>query len=289
MASHLSDGREPGLSHPPQHGDQQHLVASFLSQDDQELPPGVSPVTAAFLRDAILTGAWQRLDDRSASLIAAYFATEATLASLGRTSGISKESVRRVIGSGFRTLWEHLPTEVQARYLWEAVPKSKDQRARHREALKALWRDPAYRARMIAANRKRVREPEVKARHSAVMKAMWQDPQRRAGLLDRSKAARQDPTARTRHSEATKAALQDPQQRARNSAARKMEWQNAATRARRQEAIKAAWQDPERRARQSETIKRAWQDPHKRDVMLRARQDSQTRTPRSDERFHAPP
>lgn len=289
MASHFSDGREPELSHPPQHGDQQHLVAAFLSQDEQELPPGVSPVTSAFLRDAILTGAWQRLDRRGASLIAAYFATEATLASLGRISGISKESVRRVISSGFRTLWEHLPTELQAQYFWEAVPKTKDRRARQREALKARWRDPAYRARMTAASRQRVQEPEVKARHSAAMKAIWQDPQRRARLLDRSKAARQDPTARARHSEAMKAALQDPQQRARNSAARKREWQDAATRARRQEAIKAAWQDPERRARQSETLKRAWQDPHKRDAMLRAKQDPQARALRSDERSHAPP
>jgi hypothetical protein len=235
-------------------------------------------LTAAFLRAAILTGAWQRLDDRRASLIAAYFATEATLASCGQASGTSTERVRQLIGSGLRTLWERLPVELQAQYPWEAVPKSKDQRARHREALKARWHDSAYRARMTAASRQRMQEPEVKARYSEVMKTIWQDPQRRARFLDGSKAARRDPTARAHHSQATKAAVQDPQKRARNSVARKMEWQDAATRARRQDAIKAAWQDPERRARQSETMKRAWQDPHKRDAMLRATGPSSTST-----------
>jgi hypothetical protein len=67
------------------------LVASFLSQDEQEPPPGVAPLTAAFLRDAILTGSWQRLDDRSASLIAAYFTSEATLARCGQASGTATE------------------------------------------------------------------------------------------------------------------------------------------------------------------------------------------------------
>jgi sigma-70-like protein len=143
MASQLPDGHEPGLNHRPLQGNPHHLVASFLSQDEPERPLGVSPLTAAFLRAAIHTGAWRRLDDRSASLIAAYFATEATLASCGQASGTSNERVRQLIGSGLRTLWECLPAELQARYPWEAVPKSKDQRARHREALKARWHDPA--------------------------------------------------------------------------------------------------------------------------------------------------
>jgi DNA-directed RNA polymerase sigma subunit (sigma70/sigma32) len=104
MASQLPAGYEPGLDHPPQQSSPQHLVASFLSQDEQEPPPGVSPLTAAFPRDAIHTGARQRLDDRSARLIAAYFATEATLASCGQASGTSTKRVRQLIGSGLRTL-----------------------------------------------------------------------------------------------------------------------------------------------------------------------------------------
>jgi len=84
----------------------------------------VAPLTAAFLRDAILTGARQRLDDRSARLIAGSCATDATLASCGQARGTSKDRVRQLIGSGLRTLWERLPADLQAQYPWEVVPKS---------------------------------------------------------------------------------------------------------------------------------------------------------------------
>ncbi len=124
MTSQLPAGYEPGLDHPPQPSSPQHLVASFLSQDEQEPPPDVAPLTAAFLRDAILTGARQRLDDRSARLIAGSCAAEATLARCGKASGTSTERVRQLIGSGLCTLWERLPAELQAQYPWEVVPKS---------------------------------------------------------------------------------------------------------------------------------------------------------------------
>jgi hypothetical protein len=109
----------------------------------------VAPLTAAFPRNAIHTGTRQRLDDRSARLIAASCAADATPARCVQARGPSKERMRRLIGSGLRTLWEHPPPELQAQYPWEAVPKSKDLQARQREALKARWHDSAYRVRMI--------------------------------------------------------------------------------------------------------------------------------------------
>src|SRR5258706_13571735 len=107
MTSQLPAGYEPGLDHPPQPSSPQHLVVSFLSHDEQEPPPGVAPLTAAFPRDAILTGARQRLDDRSARLIATSCDADATPARCGQARGTSKDRVRQLIGSGLRTLWEH--------------------------------------------------------------------------------------------------------------------------------------------------------------------------------------
>ena len=74
-------------------------------------------------------------------------------------------------------------------------------------------------ARMSAAKKAALADPEVRARMSAAKKAAWADPEVRARMSAAKKAALADPEVRARMSAATRAAWADPEVRARMSAA----------------------------------------------------------------------
>ncbi len=79
-----------------------------------------------------------------------------------------------------------------------------------REAMKALWKDPGFRARNAAAARENWKDPGFRARHAAavreVLKERWKDPGFRARNAAAVRENWKDPGFRARNAAAVSAA-----------------------------------------------------------------------------------
>jgi hypothetical protein len=109
-------------------------------------------------------------------------------------------------------------------------PNSSEHRAKQREAMgkhqakqssdqAARWRDPEYRARMLASMAGRKLTDTQKKRLAETTKRAWRDPQSREKRMASLLVASKNPEVRARNSAAVKAKWADPVWRARRKAA----------------------------------------------------------------------
>src|SRR3954447_23508560 len=85
-------------------------------------PDGVRPETRAFLDAARASGADHVVDERRKRLINIYFSSRVSTADLVSEAGASSPAaVQRIIRSELETIWEALPSQLQATYPIEQV------------------------------------------------------------------------------------------------------------------------------------------------------------------------
>lgn len=115
---------------------------------------------------------------------------------------------------------------------------SQEMRASISAKRKAMWADPAFRAKRKAALDAAMANPDMQRRRGAAISATKSTPEFRAEQGMRAREMWADPERRASFSAKLREAWQDPEFRAKQSATRKASWADPETKARRVEAAR---------------------------------------------------
>ena len=154
------------------------------------------------------------------------------------------------------------------------LSNSPEAQAKRTQTMRALWADPAYRARQLVAQ-VALHTPEVNARRGAGVRKWWADPDNHAKGTAVKRAIARDPARRAKISAYQKARVHgpaSPETKARQSAAaRARPPASPETNAKIGASLKQVWTDPEQRALRTEAMRERWTDPNYRERVLAAR------------------
>jgi len=123
------------------------------------------------------------------------------------------------------------------------------------------WRDPAKKARRVAAIKAQRQTPQGKANSIARNKKRWSDPEQRERLRQQNKARWGDPVMKARMVAAIRNVRRQPEKRAQSSEIRKRHWADPKKCAKMIAGIKRSKSTPEARAKFSKLLKDRWADP----------------------------
>lgn len=208
-----------------------------------------------FLRDALKTGAINVLDTRRRNLVGIYYGTQVVSYEdlIPLAGNTTLQNVRRRVQTGVETIWEHTPSELQAKYPLEQVKKGKRvsgtrspaTRQKDSGRLKQLWQEPGFRDAALKSHlTTQAREHERDAHRQ-----LWQE-----GTVHRQNVlgSYQSPEVKAKKSANAKKQLSDPE------ALKNLLEAAHSTDARRKlsESKRRQWKDPAYRKKVSEAIRR---------------------------------
>lgn len=131
--------------------------------------------------------------------------------------------------------------------------------AAHREVDRQIslahWRDPAYRAKVLAQQKVGNATPEAKAKKSINSKALWEGD--KTGMTEAVAASRRTPTARAKTAQQSAAQWADPAYRAKMEAIKQEISARPEVIVARSSKLKARWGDPEERERRRAAMRTA--------------------------------